>query len=503
MQLAIASIVPWVRTRPFDRLGRMGIFLRAVISFAVVPAVTWLAFQCHLNLSATSLLQLLAVLAIALRAGFWPAALSSVFANLCLNYFFIPPLFSLYIADPQNYIAIGVFEISALIVSRLSTQAQRQAMHARNREREVERLYDFSRELLLLAREGTQGREIVLLLQRIFAADAAVLLDGCDQRVYSAATTSEDREVLERETRRAYLEDNDHQLALAEGLTAIRVLRAGGERLAAIGLRGSLFTAGTANALASLIAISLERARSFEKEIQAEAERKAEQLRTTVLDALGHEYKTPLTALRAAASGLIEMGQLNPVQRELVSLIDSEVGRLNSVTTRLLRMSRLDSASVRLHPELVNPQELVQKVLANMHEVLAGHELHLQSLHGEALVEVDRELVSMALTQFLDNAAKHSAPASPITVSISATALEVCVSVHNFGPAIPAEEKGLIFQRFYRGAAARPKEGSTGIGLSITRKVADAHKGRVWVTSGEDFGNTFSLALPRPAGEWA
>ena len=497
MSVAASSILPLFRARPFDRLERFGLLVRSIVAFAVVPAVTWLALQAHLNLTATSLLQLLAVLAIALRVGFWPAAVASLFANLCLNYFFVPPLFSLYIADPQNYIAVGVFEISALIVSRLSTQAQQQAARALHREREVERLYEFSLELLLLTREGTGGGETVALLQRIFTADAVVLLDAFDERVYKAGEDSVGD--LELETRAAYSKSSHRPPS--NGVTAIHILGSHAESLGAIGLRGGAFTEATANALASLIAIAMERARSLERESEAEAERRAEQLRTTVLDALAHEYKTPLTALRAAATGLIEMGNLNPVQLELISLIDSEVERLNLLTTRLLRMSRLDSGQVRLHPELVNPDELVRKVLSGMEDVLVGHELHIENLDGETLVEVDRELVSMALTQFLDNAAKHSDPASPITVSISATPIEVCLSVHNFGPVIPPEEKGLIFQRFYRGATARPKAMGTGIGLSISRKVAAAHRGRVWVTSAKERGNTFSLALPRQGKE--
>jgi two-component system sensor histidine kinase KdpD len=264
-----------------------------------------------------------------------------------------------------------------------------------------------------------------------------------------------------------------------------------------IGLIGEGLSPLTADALASLVAIAMERARSLERESQAEAERKIEELRTAVLDALAHEYKTPLTSLRAAAGGLIEIGHLNPVQLELISLIDSEVSRLDLLTTRLLRMSRLDSAEVRLRPELVDPNELVLTVLANMQDLLAGHEVHIENSDGEAFLNADRELVSMALTQFIDNALKYSDPGRRITVLIAATASEVCLSVNNFGPLIPAEERQRIFQRFYRGLFSSHKPAGTGIGLSISRKVADAHHGRVWVTSEQKSGNTFSLALPR------
>jgi len=243
----------------------------------------------------------------------------------------------------------------------------------------------------------------------------------------------------------------------------------------------------------------LEWARSFERESQAEAERKSEQLRTAVLDSLAHEYKTPLTALRAAATGLLEIGGLNSIQAELASLMDSEVDRLNSLTTRLLRMSRLDREEVRLQLERVDPDELVRSVVGGMRNVFAGRPVHIENRNGPAFIRADRELAGMALAQFLDNAAKYSDPASPISVSISPFRSEILISVRNFGPFIPPEDRERIFERFYRNPLSSHKVAGTGIGLSISRKIADAHRGRVWVTSDAENGNIFTLALPKHA----
>jgi two-component system sensor histidine kinase KdpD len=327
-----------------------------------------------------------------------------------------------------------------------------------------------------------------------------VLWDALDAKVDA---TGGDTVALESETRAAYLHDRDPQISdgathgPTHGPIWIRVLRTGVRPIGAIGLRAGEVTSITANALASLIAIALERARAFERESQAEAERKSEQLRTVVLDALAHEYKTPLTSLGTASSGLIAMGKLNPIQLELVSLIDSEVRRLDGLTTRLLQMSRLDRADIRLRPERIDPDELLQTVIGGMQGVLAGHPVRVEGLDSGALIKADRELLSIALTQFLDNAAKYSEPAGLITISISPAPAEVRISVHNVGPFIPPEDRERIFQRFYRSPASTHKAAGTGIGLSISRKVADAHQGRVWVTSDEARGNTFSLALPK------
>ncbi len=466
--------------------------LGAIAGIAIVLLATWIAYQLGLNLATTGFIQLLIILAVALRAGFVQATLASIIANCCLNYFFVPPVFTFTIADPQNWIAVGVFEVSALVVSRLSTEAQAQAARASSREAHLRRLYEVSRELLLLTREKPPAQEVLLLIQRVFAIDAAVLFDASQA---TAELVGPHAAGLENDTRAAYLQDRDSQMA--DGRTWIRVLRLGVRPIGALALQGSELTGITANALASLTAIALERAHSFERESRAEAKRQSEQLRTVVLDALAHEYKTPLTVVRTATTGLIEMGQLSAVQTELISLVDSETNKLSELTTRLLQMSRLDKTDVRLRPERIDVDELIETVVSRAAQLLSAHIVHLQGTDSGASIQADRELIVMALTQFLDNAAKYSGPCSAITVGVVVLAGEVRISVHNVGPYIPPEERERIFRRFYRSSGASYKAAGTGIGLSITKKVADVHQGRTWVTSEEDRGNTFFLALPR------
>jgi two-component system sensor histidine kinase KdpD len=256
-------------------------------------------------------------------------------------------------------------------------------------------------------------------------------------------------------------------------------------------------TGATVNALASLTAIALERAHSFERESRAEAERQSEQLRTTVLDALAHEYKTPLTAVRTATSGLIEMGGLSTTQSELITLIDSETSRLTDLTTRLLQMSRLDRVDIHMRPERIDVDEFFLALLSSAEISLSGRAINIDGLGSRAYVRADRELVNMALTQFLDNAAKYSDPASTITVAVDMLAGALRVRVHNDGPPIPSEDRERIFERFYRSSGSNHKAAGTGIGLSISKKIAEVHQGRVWVTSKEGEGTTFFLELPR------
>ncbi len=466
--------------------------LRTAAGIVAVSVATWIAYRLELNLAAAGFLQLLVVLTVALKAGFWEATVTSVLANVCLNYFFIHPLFTFAVADPKNWVALIVFEVSSLIVSRLSAEARRQAAEATNRQRELERVYEVSRQLLLFEPRLSPAPQILSLIRKVFLIADGVLFDAS---VPHLELLGPDAAALEAQTRGAYLQDRDPPLA--EGQIWIRVLRFGVRPVGALALRGAGLTAVTANALASLTAIALERAHSFDRESRAEAERQSEQLRTTVLDALAHEYKTPLTAVRAAATGLLEMGELTAPQSELVTLIDSETSRLAELTTRLLQMARLDSADVRLRPQRVEVDELILGLLSATGYSFSGRTVHVEGLDSGAHIHVDRELVTWALTQFLDNAAKYSAPASTITVAINPLPGVVRISIHNAGAPIPPEDRERIFQRFYRSAGSSHKAAGTGIGLSISRKVAEVHLGRVWVTSKEGDGNTFFLELPR------
>jgi two-component system sensor histidine kinase KdpD len=153
--------------------------------------------------------------------------------------------------------------------------------------------------------------------------------------------TAEGRDLaLETLTRRACLEDRDAELPQAN--TWVRVLRLDGRAIGSLGLRGKEFSALTTQALASLAAISLQRARSFEAESRAIAEKRAEELRTAVLDSLAHDFKTPLTVIRTASNGLLAMDGLIASQREMLSLVDHEATKLTEITTQLLRASRLE-----------------------------------------------------------------------------------------------------------------------------------------------------------------
>jgi two-component system sensor histidine kinase KdpD len=269
---------------------------------------------------------------------------------------------------------------------------------------------------------------------------------------------------------------------------------------------GSLVVRGetgplTNNAIASLIAITFDRYRAFANESRIETERRTEQLRATVLDSLAHAYKTPLTAIRAASTGLGEMGHLSAGQADLVTLIDEQAGVLNDLTTRLLTTARLDAGEVAIHATPVGVGPLIEEVVASLRERLASMKVAIDLPDDDLVICCDRQLMIMLLTQYIDNACKYSIFGTTITLRVAHANAEAIFSVNSYGPVIPMADRERIFDRYYRSATYANRAPGTGIGLSVAKRVALIHGGYVWVTSDEIEGTTFFAAIPAPVNK--
>lgn len=332
--------------------GRTKRTLRLVVGAVTGPAaallLSYCAFRLHFNLSTAGSIDLLVLVLTALRFGFWEATGSSLAAIGCLDYFFVAPILTFHVADPQNWVALASFEITALIVSRLSVQAQSQMRQAVLQRCNAEKLYQLSRSILLLNRQEPPGPQIADLIKKNLGVDAVAIFDSALVRLDTAGTCTKEDEELARNTYFCDMNHDDLELCKWQ-----RVLRLGSTPIGAIVLCGIDLTPLLVDAIASLTAAALERVRLFDKEIRAEAARQTEQLRTTVLDGLAHAFKTPLTVILTCTSGLLEMKTLSPEQAELVDLIDEHSTRLNAAPTHLLRMAKLESAEIRLQREQV------------------------------------------------------------------------------------------------------------------------------------------------------
>jgi two-component system sensor histidine kinase KdpD len=468
-----------------DRIHALEVFV-AVLSVLVVSLGS---FQLHFTLPVTGFELFLIIVIAALRLGFWQATVTSVVAVICLDFFFTEPLFSLK-TDAAGLMGLGAFESAALVVSRLSAQVQLQAQIARQQRNNMERLYQLARNVLLVNRHEPVGPQIAAFIHQAIGVEAVALFDASTLQVCAAGKTEP---MLGETARNAWLMDrNEDNLP---GHMWSRVLRLGHKGTGAIALRADHLSPIVADAIASLAAIALERSRSLEKETRAEAGRQSEQLRTAVLDALAHAFKTPLTTILAASSGLLEGGTLTPQQTELISLIDDQSVVLNNLTTRLLQTARLEGAEIHLRQEECTLGELIDDVVEAFEPQFRSRPAHILVADTEVPVSGDCPLIVTALRQLIDNAIKYSDPHTGITIAAESSLDEILISVHNEGPAIRPEDRDRIFDRFYRSPGTEHRAAGTGLGLSIARKIAEAHQGRVWAGTGSA-GATFYFALP-------
>lgn len=472
--------------------GRL-VALEVFAAILTVLVVSLGSFQLHFTLPVVGFVLFLIVVVTALRLGFWQATVTSVVAVSCLDFFFTQPLFSLK-TDAAGLTALAAFESAALVVSRLSAQVHLQAQIANRQRSNMERLYDLARNILLVNRQDPTGAQIAAYVHQAIGVESVALFDSSTLQVSAAGLAQPE---LEAFARNAWMTDRGEDNL--PGHMWSRVLRLGHKGTGAIALRADHLSPIVADAIASIAAIALERSRSLDKETRAEAARQSEQLRTAVLDALAHAFKTPLTTILAASSGLLEGGTLSPQEAELVTLIDDQSVVLNDLTTRLLQTARLEGAEMHVRREECALGELIDEVLEPFAAQLSGRPTRILVPDPEIPLVGDRHLIVMALRQLIDNAIKYSYPGTEIAISAEAGGDpehgEILISVQNDGPAIRPEDRERIFDRFYRSPGTEHRAAGTGLGLSITKKIAEAHHGRVWASSSGK-GATFFFALP-------
>jgi len=462
-------------------------YLMACIALLIT---TYCGMILRVNVLTNSFLYLLLVLTIAVVYGFWQATFTALAAFALLDYYFTEPLYSLGIANAQDWLALVTFEVTALVVGRLSARELRNAREADIHRVGMQQLYELSRNSLLLDMRQPPGPQLIVLIQRIFNTQAVALFDMYLGRQDSAGDWGIGEENLAKQ---CYMRDtpaDDLQKQTHE-----RVLRTGVGSVGALAIQGKLNPL-VVDALASLASLAIERHQSFENESRAESVKQREELRVAVLDALAHEFKTPLTAVQTASSGLLDLGELTEVQTEMIALIDEQAVRLTNLCTRLLKTAKLESEQFGLHTDVVNLQEIIHEVVRSRPSQRSANAIKIAMEEPNIHIHADRSLLALVLTEYIDNAQKYSKPGTVIEVAARKSRAEALISVKSFGPTIRMEDRERIFERFFRSSDAAERTSGTGIGLSVVKKAAAAHHGHVWVVSDAQEGTTFFLSLP-------
>ena len=449
---------------------------------------------------------LLIVLGIATFGRLWIATVTAVTATLAFNFFFLPPLGTLTIADAQNWIALFAFLVVAVIASNLSAAVQARAREAIARRNEVTRLFDLTRDVLLTT-ETTGAIEALArhVARRFELSRVAICLPG-DQgwRVYQGA--SEDvtiasqmldmalakaRGVVEFDARqRAY---GGHVRVGSNQDISIVPLRHGTKAIGLLAASSSTIDIGALDALAGVVAIAIERAQFLVERDAAELVRQKADLASALLASLSHDLRTPLTAIRVAVENLCEELPAEE-RREQSRAAISELSRLTRLVQDILDMARIDAAAIRVDRDWVTAEEVVDAAIAYVRPTLEGRPLRVNAA-GDLEVEIDPRLASGALSHILENAAQYSPAGREIAVDARVDHDGLHIAVTDQGPGLDAGELEHLFERFYRGQSARQTTFGTGMGLSITRGLLAAAGGRVWAENVPGGGAKFSLVI--------
>jgi len=475
----------------------IGFVVAAILLISITFGYTHIL---HVNQTTVALSFLLAILAVSAVWGIVVSIFMSVCAMLLFNFFFLPPIGTFTIADPQNWVALGAFLITSIIAGQLSARIRKEADAAHARRREVERLYAFSQKLL------GEGNVIQLMnaipnhLVECFEAGAAELFvpqkDKFYRSGYGAAQIDEER------MKTAYVRDE----TCSDPSQPLHFLpvRLGVKPIGSLGISGAVLSRQTLDAVGSMVAIAMERARAVEQLGETEAERQGERLKSALLDSIAHDFRTPLTAIKAATTDLLAAdGRDAHHQKELLTIVNEECDRLNHLVEEAAEMAKLEAGEFELHLQPVQVATLIEAALGHLQKTLGDRKVIVHASEDLPKVRADVELAKDILVQLVDNAHLYSKKEFPITITVEETGDCVSFSVADRGPGIDPFEQGLIFDKFYRGKDQRYQVRGTGMGLSIAKAIVTAHGGVISVTSQLNAGSVFTFTLPIAAGgEW-
>ena len=468
--------------------------LRFLVCAAIVALIVFVyAKLLHVNPTTVAISLLLAILSVAALWGLRYALPMSVAAALCFNFFFLPPIGKLTIADTQNWVALFAFFFAAVVASNLSDRARRQTEEANRRRRDVERLYIFSQQLLVADNVLELLKTLPRFVAETFGAThAAVYLLERDD-IYRS--DSERQEIPVEDLRNASARGElllDHARRLV-----VTPLRMGFRTVGAFGITGEVPSRQTLEAVGSMIATAIERARAVENLAHNAASQESERLRSALLDSVTHEFRTPLTGIKASVTTLRSGTKLSAEdQQDLLAVIDEESDRLNRLVGEAVVMAQLDAREVTLDLQPHQIREAIDAALEESKPVLSGHPVEIRLPEPLPAVPMDVAWIKKVLQHLLENAAKYSPPGASIFVSSEVKNSRLVTSVADRGAGIDDLERSMVFDKFYRGQSQRYRVQGTGMGLAIVKAIVEAHGGRIEVTSQLGQGSVFSFGLP-------
>ncbi len=473
--------------------------VRAMARYAVLTGVAGLLVLVfskvpRVNQTTVALGFLVLVLATAYRWRWAYSVYVSVLCTLLYNFFFLPPVGKLTISDPQNWIALATFLCASVLVSHLSDRERRQAETSEARRRDVELLFRLSQKLLVQDEVKELARSTPSIVASVFGFRAVALHVSATDGVFY----SDPEQILIPSAELRSAEWSGDEVVLSRSGFKLIPLRLGMQHsLGRLAISDNGLTPEMYEAIGSLVSVALERAAAVERSGRLEAARESERLRTALVDSVTHDLRTPLTAIRAAATTLQGQPTMAVAERnELIAVVDEESARLDRLIGQAVEMARLDSQSLHVDLRAQDVRELIELTVERMHGTLQRHRIEVRVAEDLGAVWMDRVLVERVLQHLLENAAAYSRAGEAIAVNAAMEDERLVFTVADRGPGIAREELPFIFDKYYRGKRQKGSVQGTGMGLAIARAILKVHRGGITVESEPGQGTRFTFGIP-------
>jgi len=498
---------------------RLPTLARYALALAGVAVVTGLiAALGTFHLANASMLNLVVVLLAAVALGRGPAVVAAIGAFLSSNFFLVEPRFSLNVANPEEWVTLVLLLLAAIVTGQVAAGQERRAEEAEDHAREARLLYEVAQLMsepnVVRALEGVAERlrsELRVVAVRIDVTDEDGLLLASASAGHSAALDSQEpgsgSEVLNVEEGRWVRVRPPH--GMRKVTSPQRVLRVpvrgphgpSGEMVLAARPDSNLGAPQVRllEALSAQLWSAVDRARLRDEANAAEVLRRADQLKSALLDAVSHDLRTPLASI-LASSGSLRQGDVEwseEQRRGFVEAIEQEAGRLDRIVGNLLDLSRLESGTLEPDRGWYEPTALLHEIASRLRGLVAPHRLILDLPDELPPVHVDYSELDQVLSNLIENAAKYSPAGSEIRVAADVRDGALQVTITDEGPGISAEALPRLFEPFFRARGA-PRGGS-GLGLAVARGLVEAHGGRIWAENREGGGASFSFEIPADA----
>ena len=447
----------------------------------------------HVNITTVALSFLVLVLLAATRWRLAHSVYLSIICTLLYNYFFLPPIGTFTIAYPQNWVTLSVFLGTGVLVSHLSESERKQRELSEKKRSEVERLYEFSQQLLLHEDLRGLARAAPSIAAKVFNLRAVALYVAGHDTAYYSDPENQLLPMMELKIAAQHAESGMRRMDEMYVVPLVLGMHSAG----ALAFGSGTYASEMYEAIGGLVAIALERAEALERTSHMEAAREGERLRSALLDSVTHELRTPLTAIRAAATTLIAHPALPEAERkEMYAVVDEESLRLDRLIGEAVEMAQLDSAGLHVRPQPENVRELVDAVLQEEKPRLRGRVVDVRISEELPPVPMDQELVRRVLRHLIENAVKYSPAKSPIEITAELVDKRLLVHIADHGMGIEASEQPFVFDKFFRGSKQRDRVEGSGMGLAIAKAILTAHAGGIEVKSGPGRGAVFTFWLP-------